>query len=488
MAGLSKRLHIAVVGERASGKSYLLYDLIHAFGLLGYQPEQLPLRFPHSSFGTYFYDTFNSKTGGMRGTERYACRPDNHYGAWLSNGRMGRRIEVDFLNIPGEVFDLGEKRMSMFFHLRQLIERSGKGLFYLSVWRNPAGREIRLIVNRELNLAAGTAIRPSSQLRFGTYLNWDHLRSDIARGRYKEVKRRPVSGHYLLSHLTELQTDSVLLTIEHCWRELTSFENLSLDDYRAHQVLFYFYPLVYCQHATDLVICDNLMQGSNVGDLAEHVALFMKEGRHRRPHVFLAFRGADQVLGHCSAQTTSLLRQDEMGDASSRNTLYEAMMGEVDCQMSRGADSTQQPLPDGWDMHIRQSLGDGVGQAFWHLLNASAQHGRLDMLLPWRDKPTDLYALSQRNGWKWPPHVYLTATPVDAAGRIYVNDPSDVTRFCCDDGAGLRSFTAEVNSGRRCHLCLGSYQLLTDILLQNGIRTAGLQQRGEHLCIMQSKL
>ena len=44
MTGIPKRLRIAVVGERASGKSYLLYDLIHAFGLLGYQPEELPLK------------------------------------------------------------------------------------------------------------------------------------------------------------------------------------------------------------------------------------------------------------------------------------------------------------------------------------------------------------------------------------------------------------------------------------------------------------
>ena len=74
-----KRIRIAVIGARSSGKSYLLYDMIHAFELLGYHPEELPLSYPHSSFGAYFYDTFNNATGGMRGTERYACRPESHY-------------------------------------------------------------------------------------------------------------------------------------------------------------------------------------------------------------------------------------------------------------------------------------------------------------------------------------------------------------------------------------------------------------------------
>ena len=43
MNPLSKHLSIAVVGAPSCGKSYLLYDLIHAFHVLGYRPQQLPL-------------------------------------------------------------------------------------------------------------------------------------------------------------------------------------------------------------------------------------------------------------------------------------------------------------------------------------------------------------------------------------------------------------------------------------------------------------
>ncbi len=489
MAGISNRLRIAVVGERASGKSYLLYDLIHAFGLLGYVPEELPLSYPYSSFGTYFYDTFNSETGGMRGTERYACRPDNHYGAWLSRSTLGRRLEVDFLNIPGEMFDLSHNRMSMFFNLRQIIERRSKGLFILSVWRNPAGHEERLIVHSGVDLMNGVSVRPSSQQRFGNYLNWNHLRCFLHEGRYKEVSRKPVSGRYLLQHLTTLQTDSVLLTIEDCWENLTSLQNMSLEDYQAGQVLFYFYPLVYCQQATDLIICDNLMQENNVGNLAESVAEFMKESSHRRPHAYLAFRGADGLLSKLAPATVkNASEQKKAEDAAARNSLYEWMMQEVMRQMKDSDGAAGTSLPDGWPLHIRQSLGDGVGQAFWHLLNASMEDGWLARLRSKFINRTNVYELTQLPGWRLPPHVYFTATPVDASCRIYKNDPDDITRFYHDEEGMVRSFTTEVNSGRSGHLCLGAYQLLTDILLQNGIRSEGMDNRGEHLLYIQSKL
>lgn len=489
MAGIPYRLRIAVVGERASGKSYLLYDLIHAFGLLGYMPEELPLSYPHSSFGTYFYDTFNSETGGMRGTERYACRPDNHYGAWLSRSALGRRLEVDFLNIPGEMFDLSHDRMSMFFNLRKMIERRAKGLFLMSVWRDPAGREERLVVHKDVDLVNGNRVRPSSQLRFGNYLNWNHLRCFLHEGRYKEVSRKPVSGRYLLRHLSSLQTDSLLLTIEDCWQSLTALQTMSLEDYKAGQVLFYFYPLVYCQQATDLIVCDNLMQENNVGNLSECVAEFMKESSGRRPRAYLAFRGADRLLGKLAAGAgKGVYGHRKIADAGGRNALYEDMMQEVMRLMKDAGEAAEHLLPDGWALHIRQSLGDGVGQAFWHLLNASVDDGPLSRLRSLFSNRQNIYELTQLPGWRLPPHVYLTATPVDDSCRIYLNDPDDITRFCLDERGMVSSFIAEVNSGRRGHLCLGTYQLLTDILLQNNIRSEGLSHRGEHLQYIQSKL
>ena len=175
-------------------------------------------------------------------------------------------------------------------------------------------------------------------------------------------------------------------------------------------------------------------------------------------------------------------------DASTLNSLYEWMMKVVIEQMKDDGGQTESFLPDGWPLHIRQSLGDGVGQAFWHLLNASVDDRLVTRVRNMFRKPTNIYDLTQQPGWRLPPHVYFTATPIDASCRIYMNDPDDITRFYHDDEGMVRSFTTEVNSGRSRHLCLGAYQLLTDILLQNGICSEGMRHRGEHLQYIQSKL
>ena len=479
---MKKSIRIAVVGETASGKSYLLYDLIHAFALLGYTPEQLPLSFPHSSFGTFFYDTFNSETGGMRGTERYACRPDKHYAAWLSKGKFGRRLEVDFLNIPGEVFSLDEEVMDKFFVLRELIEKRDKGVFHLSTWRSPSGKEVKLIVFNGLDLVNGNTSKPDGKNRLGTYLRWEHLRYELQEGRFKEVSRKPVSGRYMLSHLTELQTDSVLLTIEGCWDEIISRQQMSLVDYR--QALFYFYPLVYCQQATDLVICDNL-DGESSGNLTKRVAYFMNAGK-RRPNAYLAFRGVDKVLVNFPGNKGDQLPRIS-SDAPMRNKIYERMMDDIQRQIQDQPSDGMARLSNDMARHIKDSLGDdgGVGTAFWHLLSVTMVVGALERWLAHKKTP---YELRQESEKRLPPHVYFTATPIDAACRIYKNDKTDATRFYWEDGRRMKVFTLEIDSGREQHLCLGSYQLLTDILYQNGISSEGLNQRGEHLQYMQSKM
>ena len=95
-----KKIKLAVIGTPSSGKSYLLSDLIHSFDDLGYQQETLPLSFPYQSFSSFFNEFH--KTGFMQGTQPYACRQENHYGAMLSDHH--HQVDIEFLNIPGETF------------------------------------------------------------------------------------------------------------------------------------------------------------------------------------------------------------------------------------------------------------------------------------------------------------------------------------------------------------------------------------------------
>ena len=484
-----KRIRIAFIGARSSGKSYLLYDMIHAFELLGYHPEELLLSYPHSSFGAYFYDTFNNATGGMRGTERYACRPESHYGAHLRHGRFGCRLAVDFLNIPGEVFDLSNTHLRDYFELKRHIERKGKGLFWLQEWRSPSGHLLRLIVPPGFDITQHTPVKALARHRHGNYLQWENIASELQEGQYTLQRQKTVSGRYMLHHLTELYTDSVLLTLEQCWSMITQQGHLDLDDYKANQVLHYFYPLHFCEEATDIIICDKLTDPHSAGSLTEAVASYMDLTKRHNPNVYLAFRGADLLLGSYApfsdrSQAPQLARRPSL-----RNTLYSDVVSLL-APLLR----TSQPapeglyLPDEWRRHILQSTGTGIGNAFWHLLNASVSHNWLGRQFHQLRGTKSVFELSSAPDSYLPPHVYLTSTPIDSHLRIYTSDPDDVTRFYCTEGSHIQSFTQTIRQGNSQHLCFGSYQLLTDVLLQNGLYPSGLRNRPPLLKYAQSKL
>ena len=480
MKGLTRSIRIAVIGARASGKSYLLHDLIHAFRSMGYVPEELPLSYPHSSFGAFFYDAFNVETGGMRGTESYACRPENHYGALLSlPSRWGLRLspslDIDFLNIPGEVFDPNSQRLKLFHDLIRLITAKGKGLFELSTWSCPSGHTLRLIVPVGFQWDAIGKVKVSSRSRYGNYMGWENLHEELTTGHYQETEREPISGKQLLQRITELQTDSVLLSLEQVWSHLTTIQKLDLQECRAQRVLHYFYPLMYCRQATDLILCDRLTSDENTGTLAETMSAFIEQRDQRPPHVYLAFREADKLLRREGWHAQRQMPSRSESSSSLRHTLYTQVLEEIQ-QSLTSSDSHPQlvTLTDEDRRHILQCLGDGIGHAFWLLLLTAEDDSLMGKLRRKIMHKKSIFELSNAPESILPPHVYFTATPIDEAMHIYVNDPNDVTRFYCDEENHLRSFTRELCDNRVRHLCFGSYQLLTDILLQHGISPKGM--------------
>ena len=68
-------------------------------------------------------------------------------------------------------------------------------------------------------------------------------------------------------------------------------------------------------------------------------------------------------------------------EPSSRNKVYEWMMADLQKQILEGTIGNMARFPSGWEKHVKQSLGDGVGRAFWHLLNASMAEGVVPRLL-----------------------------------------------------------------------------------------------------------
>ncbi len=250
-----KKIKLAVIGTPSSGKSYLLSDLIHSFDDLGYQQETLPLSFPYQSFSSFFNEFH--KTGFMQGTQPYACRQENHYGAMLSDHH--HQVDIEFLNIPGEIFK-DKENIIEFFRIKKRLE-SDKGSFYLTPWENSA-HEIRYIVTPNLkNWKRPTVLNQNVPETHSTnYDNWENIFGLLEIQGFEEKinDAKVLSGKKLLQRIDEFVIDSVMQSIA-SWYNLTAgqstFTNLSRD------IQFYF--LQYCLTATDIIICDKIFMPKN---------------------------------------------------------------------------------------------------------------------------------------------------------------------------------------------------------------------------------
>lgn len=484
----AKKIRIAVIGTRSSGKSFLLYDMIHAFSILGYHPESLPLDYPHSSFGTFFYDIFNKQTGGMRGTEMYACRTDDHYGAYLSGNSILQSIpnsfSVDFLNIPGEIF-MPERtnRIDSFFKLKRLIEKMEGDLFRLSIWKEEkTGHRIKLLLPKDLNLKVFHAFRASQTDRYGNYMTWNNILYILEDENYHQISNRRINGKYIFEHITELNTDSVICTIEACWGKLNASKH-GITDWEL--IKKDFYHLAYCQMATDIVICSRLpndivTESQSILPLAEVALNFLQKQTDKTPHVYMAFRCADSIIYPDRFRFKS--ENDLKKKIKDRNNLYTQFVLQLQKDLESGGN-----MPESAKNvveHIKNSVGTTHEHPVQTLLNFSYREGTaLRRLL----RHKTVYELFVSSHYPIPPHVYFTTTPIDSGFHIYENDTNDVTRFYYKDEGGRKSFTREIQKDMSNHLCFGSLQLLTDILLQNRVvlLKKWVSQRGEILKYLQ---
>ena len=384
--GGRKEVRLAVIGSRGSGKSYLLFDLIHAFAQLGFvaEPERQGRR--HGTLGTFFYDALSADGRGMKPTKRYFCQPSSHYHIVFRKGALGR-LHLDFLNIAGDVFDGGKRKLAMFFELKRCIELAEKGVFTLSEWRNA------------------------------------------------------------------VNTASLMAAIRSEWKRITSWQALELAEYESLGIINDFYALMVCLRATDIVVCDRLSAPTGVGELLETLAHYIAGKDDAPPNVYLAFREADLLLKPSV--------KDAGGDLYATASKEIASVLKNGVQTATSVVSMDEPLR----RHIMQSIGAGVGHAFWHLLNAcTGQHSVARQVQRLRNEPT-IFELAARGDM--PPHVYFTATPIDAElhrYRLQEEEQDDASRFYCDDGGQRRWFTTQLTRGQTGHLCFGSLQLLRDIV------------------------
>lgn len=501
-------LRLAVVGAPTSGKTYLLSDLIHALDLLGFNPETLPLDYPYSSFGSFFHEVsaFTSddahQRASFRGTAIYACRQENHYGARLRHPRGGRRLDIEFLNIPGEVFQDGslgntkgaQHRLKLFFTLRKAIRRTARH-FDVVTYTNPAGRDVRIIEPhadslRQLGLTHSSRPTQLPTARAFNYMEWGEIYAELHEDQYvRQEKVDVVSGQHILDHFFDFITDSVLLSIRDLWPDIGAPARLDFNDFSESGVMSFFYFMEYCRQATDIILCDRLFtpDGSpapafNFDDMAETLGhYYMLPGAHK-PNIYMAFRGADLLMTQPLTQAALAVAaraetSPQRRHAAAYSLFLRSLFARLEGREAAGVDTdaAERPTAIGARLadHLRTRLGRDTGHAFWRLLAMSEPRAELLHPATWWTA-LRRYALRRpslrrpQEGIAIPQQVYFTATPIDGDFRIYTNDPDDVTQFLHSDDAGrLRSFHIETDVKGRPHFCFGTLQLMTDVLTNN---------------------
>lgn len=500
MSILKKHISLAVLGAPSSGKSYLLSDLIQSFSEMGYVNQELPLTTPYSSIGSFFFET-TSADDGMRQTEVFVCRQENHYCGIFKHPKLPIEVEVDFLNIAGETFGNNASHMKMFNELKQGIQNIKVKQFALVTYTNPAGRERYILEPARELVAKGTvpfstapcAYEIDQYYRRYNFLDSGEVYAELKNEGYKRGKVKAINGKTLLDRYFEIMPDSVISTLTLMWNML--FPNLNRYTYDANHIFHYFYPLLYCTRATDIVVCDRLFASSEDDELLDQSYPFhffvgqvcsLMESKDINPNVYLAFRGTDFMLAKKEKNYKELMEKCAGSDRHTmRNHLYtvfcKALLNVLDenttsddeLDYDNYIDTTPGvPTLTGMDIdqHLRTRMGSDQGHGFWHLMNQAEGQGIICLLKRMFNGQKTVKELFTMTGRPvFPPHVYFTSTPIDVNFNIYVNDKTDYTRFVHKGKENVKFFHIENACNGVPSMCWGSYQLLDDILTQNGL-------------------
>ncbi len=503
----NERISIAVVGMPSSGKSYLLSDIITSFKGLGFTTLEHRSGL-YNSFSRYKSKTTNK--GRINQTEIYACRPDeNIYGATCEG--WGKKIDVDFVDIPGEVFNgaisHGNTSLSVFTTFRDALKRSKKKAFTVSVWENIAGKQ-RLIVEpilkgkrkeewdkkkeeiKEMNEDDKKQYR---EARVKKFQNLDMFFSDLKGSGYEESKDlwgrkkiKKISGRDIIKNFFQYQPDSLMYSLAEVVEDFCPGLNMSSSDFKNYQEQFYF--LYYCSQATDIILCDKLFVPTDNGgcQLNEQKAQYTQYQniteqlndfiRTEKTKVYLAFRGVDFMVKKVKDNYKKLLAK-ELNNASEdkkRNVVYSIftyfLWNAID-EKNNAADDDEwkrlvgldekAPIDRAKEKYIDLDCVPGTPihqnvikphiRNFRPLLKSS--YG--DIVEPESDAPMAEY-----------PHIYFTCTPIDINFEVYVNDKeSDNLRFRHPD----QEIKGAIKYFDTCgsHFCFGTYQLCMDILNQH---------------------
>lgn len=331
---------------------------------------------------------------------------------------------------------------------------------------------------------------------------------------------RNINSRELFMHFVEYDTDTAIQAIYDAWDflnidshisessavgdDLSEGVNLS-DDNRTRFMNVYkkhFYFHYYTYKATDVVICDKCALPSQVKETKSNRDVFMpmiraldalttiKELKKKR--WYLAFKGIDSIMQEhyfklLYGQTkdfnlvysyfmmlykryfVDLPKQKEMADnpfgggvtdtfleeVSSETVLHDYLTGKnLSDQVLRVCYDHLKNIAANWNSYFKSE--DQYNQASRDSIAAHLE-SRIRSFMNIHDatKPEPDDEVEKVVGM--PPHIYLTATPIDYQFNINGHDPEDNTRF------------AGESQDPENRICFGTLQLASDILLKENM-------------------
>lgn len=498
-----RRISLAIIGVPASGKSYLISDLIESFRSMGLQYYDLQRDgIAYRGFGSYDTDVMGAE--GMKGTPLYACRANNHYGAHMKGGE--HNFEIDFLNIPGEIFDANRENLRTFFLVRNALKTKAAHRFRLITWKRDNDVEyivepigVGQFVSDYIASSRSSFISENTEARMANYMDWPQIFAEInENGRHlTPAAQKIISGEQLLDHITEYNVDSVMRSIAEVLP--TILPEIDKTDFMTRYAnAFYF--LNFCSRATDIIICDKMIlptgdnpkrQKLDFGPFLLSLESFFTDASlasNRRPNVFMAYRGTDFLIKSKEQAWRDFANSPfiaSMLPSERRNVIYALIHALIyhhyNVLYNPTAIEFNQHigLPDDYDWGIADAnIADALTERFMDFTpeggTVMTQGSLLDLFRSHQGGPLD-HLMARSYGTHDPDgspldrlksHIYYTATPVSEDIIVFSNDAeSHNTRFVRNDIIGDTRYFDNYGS----HLCLGTFQLCLDLLFQHDL-------------------
>ena len=265
-------IRLAVPGSTASGKTYLLADIVGSIEKLGYEYcPRLAGNNPHRNK----QDLISNQ--GLT-TPRASFRQKDLYVLpfKLRNSRHAKILLVKLLDVPGEAMHIDS--LHMFNAIKESLTNCNKKYFEVTTWWNAehhcAVRTVKARENVKGTKYPGIIIHvpPRGNQASNEYINTESRELQLQEEDYKAVngwkfwKKGKITGAELFEHFLDYDTDSAIEAIYDAWEKLDIASHLpaslkgdndptGCEHFRqAFQNDFFCH--YYTEKATDVVICD----------------------------------------------------------------------------------------------------------------------------------------------------------------------------------------------------------------------------------------